>query len=144
MSEKVPNNVVDINLYINTRNKIKKSVKVWPSAYASGLLVKEYKRLGGRYKGQKTNDGLDRWYKEKWVNVCKQNMPPCGRTQSSLKNYPYCRPSIRVNINTPMTVSELVKKYGSKKLQELCKKKRTTALPKDNKAKRIHPRETRK
>ena len=39
------------------------------SAYRSGLLVKEYKERGGEYIGKKNkSSGLNRWFKEKWVN----------------------------------------------------------------------------
>ena len=35
------------------------------SAYRSGLLVQEYMRHGGTYKGQdKQHEGLNRWFKE--------------------------------------------------------------------------------
>ena len=37
-------------LYNRVRNKVKNRVKVWPSAYASGQVVSEYKRAGGGYK----------------------------------------------------------------------------------------------
>lgn len=142
-SERVPSNVLDKNLYIKARNKVKKRVKVWPSAYASGQLVQEYKKLGGRYsgkKGSKDKAPLDRWYKEKWVNVCKpkgRGYEKCGRKQSKVREYPYCRPSVRVTKQTPMTVSEIVKKDGKEKLQKLCKTKRKEALPKKGKAQRV-------
>jgi hypothetical protein len=45
----VPDNVLDPVKYIAARKKVKKRVDVWPSAYASGQLVQEYKRMGGRY-----------------------------------------------------------------------------------------------
>ena len=143
----VPDNVVDKTLYTKIRNDVKKRVKVWPSAYASGQVVREYKAAGGRYRGKKSGSDLDRWYKEKWVNVCKpqgRGYAPCGRSESKVSRYPYCRPSVRVNSSTPMTVGELKKKYGPEKLKQLCKKKRTTALPKDGKARRIRPRETKR
>ena len=38
-----PNNKL---LYNKVKNIAKKKFKVWPSAYASGWLVKEYKRRG--------------------------------------------------------------------------------------------------
>lgn len=147
--ENVPDNVIDKQLYIKARNKVKKRVKVWPSAYASGQIVSEYKRMGGKYKGSKSKDPkpLDRWYKEKWVNVCKpkgRGYEPCGREKSKVSEYPYCRPSVRVNGSTPMTVGELKKKYGKEKLVDLCKKKRKQALPKDGKARRITPKETKR
>ena len=77
-------------LYNKIKNKVKKSSKVWPSAYASGQLVRQYKAKGGKYKCSfgklkcsfgklkcsfgklKCSFGsIDRWFKEKWVNVCK-------------------------------------------------------------------------
>jgi len=133
--ESVPENVLDPKLYRKIREKIKKRVKVWPSAYASGQLVTEYKRAGGRYTGGKKSGNLDRWYREKWVNVCDGTK--CGREKSSVKDYPYCRPTVRVNSKTPMTVSEIRKKYGTKKLKEMCVLKRKTALPKDGKPQRV-------
>ena len=39
------------------------------SAYRSGLLVQEYKSRGGTYVGSKNkSSGLNRWFREKWVN----------------------------------------------------------------------------
>jgi len=140
---KVPDNVVDKDLYRKIRNKVKNRVKVWPSAYASGQLVKEYKSAGGRYKGKKKSGDdapLDRWYKEKWVNVCKPTnggYAKCGRKKSKVSEYPYCRPSVKVSSKTPMTVSELKKKYGKKKLDELCEKKQSSGTPKGKKPRRI-------
>lgn len=148
---KVPKNVIDRDLYIKIRNKVKNRVKVWPSAYASGQVVKAYKDAGGRYRGKKPSADkapLDRWYTEKWVNVCKPKTgggyEKCGRKQSKIKDYPYCRPSVRVNAKTPTTVGEIKSKYGKQKLEELCKKKRNQALPKGGKARRISPKETRR
>ena len=37
-------------LYNRVKAEAKKKYKVWPSAYASGWLTKEYKRRGGKYK----------------------------------------------------------------------------------------------
>jgi hypothetical protein len=42
-------------LYATVRAAAKKKFKVWPSAYASSWLVKEYKRRGGKYSGSKAN-----------------------------------------------------------------------------------------
>ena len=35
-------------LYESIKNEAKKRFRIWPSAYASGWLVKEYKRRGGK------------------------------------------------------------------------------------------------
>jgi hypothetical protein len=37
-------------LYARVKAEAKRKFKVWPSAYASGWLVKEYKRRGGKYR----------------------------------------------------------------------------------------------
>lgn len=52
---------------------------------------------------------LNRWYKEKWVDVSRKDKdgkhPPCGRSKAKLsgKGYPKCRPSVKVSSNTPKT-----------------------------------------
>ena len=51
--------------------------------------------------------GLRRWFKEKWVNT--QTGGKCGEGGSVAKTGKYCRPSVRVNSKTPVTVSELSK-----------------------------------
>jgi hypothetical protein len=126
---KVPENVVNKSLYIKIREKVKKSVKVWPSAYASGLVVKEYKKAGGKYLQKtgtsKKSSDLKRWYNEKWINVCYYpKIVNCGRKKTEEKNYPYCRPLYKINSKTPTTVKEIINKYGKEKLKELCNKKR--------------------
>jgi hypothetical protein len=66
-----------------------------PSAYRSGALIKEYKRLGGRFK----EDGgrpLERWFKESWQDV--------GNKEG---DYPLYRPTKRVSKDTPKTASEV-------------------------------------
>ena len=37
-------------LYARVKAEAKRKYKVWPSAYASGWLTKEYKKRGGTYK----------------------------------------------------------------------------------------------
>ena len=37
-------------LYARVKAEAKKKYKVWPSAYASGWLTKEYKKRGGTYE----------------------------------------------------------------------------------------------
>lgn len=118
----VPANVLDAELYRRVREKVKKTVEHWPSAYASGLVVQAYKKAGGRYSGEKGGGKLDRWYREKWVNVCEKSKGKylsCSSKDST--RYPYCRPSVRVNRSTPKTASELTKKQ----LLVMCAKKRS-------------------
>ena len=114
---------INKELYNKTKNTIKRRSRVWPSAYASSHLVRAYKSKGGKYRCAKFGS-LDRWFKEKWVNVCKPlgngKYQTCGRKSSSWKNYPYCRPLRMVNKNTPRTVGELKKS----KIKAMCRKKR--------------------
>jgi hypothetical protein len=112
-------------LYNRIKKKVKARVKVWPSAYASGQLVREYKRRGGKYKTKRKMSfgSLKRWFKEQWVDVCRpkgKSYAKCGRKSSSRKGYPYCRPLKRVSKDTPRTVREI----GKKKIKEMCKRKR--------------------
>jgi len=87
-------------------------------------------------KWKNSSNGLTRWFEEKWVNVCKKkkdgSYATCGRKKSSLKNYPYCRPLHRINKKTPMTVGEMVKKYGKKKIDVMCNKKNNKKIVKSN------------
>ena len=39
----------NMTLYNRVKAEAKRKFKVWPSAYASGWLVQEYKRRGGKY-----------------------------------------------------------------------------------------------
>ena len=97
----------DIVLY----EKIKKEIsdKYKHSAYRSGLIVKQYKKeYKNKYKsddayiGEKPKlSNLERWFKEMW------------RSDSGNIGYKYkddiYRPTIRVNKDTPITLSELSK-----------------------------------
>lgn len=38
-------------LYNRVKSEAKKKFDVWPSAYASAWLTKEYKKRGGKYSG---------------------------------------------------------------------------------------------
>jgi hypothetical protein len=50
--------------------------------------------------------GLDRWFAEKWVDV--KTGKECGRQEGEKRRgYPACRPSVRVNEDTPKTSGEL-------------------------------------
>jgi|TARA_R100000654_G_C2683925_1_gene127678 hypothetical protein len=86
-------------LYDKVKAEIKKKVPKH-SAYRSGLIVKEYKKRGGKYEGAKNEKkGLSRWFKEDW------------RTQDGSKTYKkkgdIFRPTKRVTAKTPTTMKEL-------------------------------------
>lgn len=95
-----PPNVLDSKLYEKARNKYK---HLRHSAYKSGLVVQEYKRLGGKYSGKKAQKkGLSRWFKEEWRNQD-------GKVGYKRKSDIY-RPTKRITSKTPTTHGELTKR----------------------------------
>lgn len=91
----------DSALYTRITKNVRSTVKRWPSAYASGLVVQRYKAAGGEYEPtcRRLEGGLTKWFAEKWVDVCEPSLPICGRgTKRSTteteykKKYPKCRP----------------------------------------------------
>ena len=113
--------------------KTKKSIKVNKSKKCPKGSRRNSKtgrcRKSNAKKSNRKNSGLKRWFNEKWVNVCEKrgkSYAPCGRKKvEDSKKYPYCRPLHRINKGTPMTVSELIKKHGLKKIKQMCSKKNT-------------------
>ena len=122
---KIPENVINKKLYLKIKAKIQGEIKRkkrrW-GAYDSGRLVREYKKDGGKYKGKKSNSELERWYKEKWIDACKWPIKsPCGRSKEK-RSITYCRPSIKVNSQTPKTIQEFTKKEIKSKCLDKKKK----------------------
>lgn len=100
----------------NTYNK--------PSAYKSGFIVKKYKELykdkygsENAYKDDGKEKNLKRWYNEKWTNL-------------SIGGYPTYRPTVRINKNTPKTVSEISDKRIKEQIVLKQKIKGNKNLPK--------------
>jgi len=84
------------------------------------------------------NENLDRWFKEKWVDISKKvdgKHPPCGREAASKKHgaYPKCRPSKRVSSDTPETSGEM-----SKSEKESAVRQKRRAEKKSRKDKKPH------
>lgn len=78
-----------------------------------------YKKKGGKYRCSSFGS-LDRWFKEKWIDVCKRSSSgknlPCGRKKiGDKRKYPYCRPSRRVSSKTPRTRLEIPKNVLKKR-----------------------------
>ena len=104
---------VDKELY----EKVKKEIYAkYPqhSAYRSGLLVQEYKKRGGTYKGSETKpNGLNPWFAERWTNQR-------GEVGYKYKSDVY-RPNVRVTQDTPTTFKELSKDEIKKARSEKAK-----------------------
>ena len=75
----------------------KRKFKVWPSAYASGFVVQQYKRLyrkkHGSLSGAFRGDDLGKWFNDKWVRITSTGniAGPCGG-RSSKEGKPKCLP----------------------------------------------------
>jgi hypothetical protein len=109
---------IDKELYKRVKKMADKKFPSKTGIYKSSWIVKEYKKRGGEYKGQKpSKSGLKRWYKEEWVDLNRPikdrsgkiiGYEQCGRDKlpSTIK-YPLCRPMKRISKKTPKTVGEL-------------------------------------
>jgi len=115
---------IDEELY----NKVKEDIiKKYPkhSAYRSMMIQKKYKELGGKYKTKPNKKNLNQWLDEKWSNVYayinENKTVQCG--DNEYVKYSACRPLIRINDNTPLTIDELLELHGKRKLNKLIKEK---------------------
>ena len=125
---------------------------VYPSAYANGYAVQVCEGTKPDYlditesdsvyqqriaeleqedqedqEGESQND-LQRWYKEEWVNVCEKGDGPggyaiCGSGKGieDPENYPYCRAYHRLPGTPVVTAQELTQE----EIDMMCKKKRS-------------------
>jgi hypothetical protein len=110
------------DLYDEVKEKIMTSYKK-NSAFASGAIVKEYKRQGGKYKDDKKPRNLKRWFEEKWVDV----NPVLGIINDSA--YPVFRPTNKVNERTPTLLQNIPKDNLKKQYQLKQKYKGEKNLP---------------
>lgn len=102
------------------------------SAYKSMYMVKLYKDYGGRFssklkKGSAHGEvGVKRWNKERWIQVIPYlesgKISACGG-DGGVRKKKVCRPLIRVNKETPITINEVIDKIGKKEMLRLAKKK---------------------
>lgn len=86
----------DRELHASVKAEAKRRFKVWPSAYASAWLVREYKRRYKKKHGKGRgfrSDNLKKWFKEKWVRMSSSGkiLGPCG-DRSEGEGKPKCLP----------------------------------------------------
>ena len=91
----------------------KRKFKVWPSAYASGYVVQQYKRLykkkHGSMSGAFRGDNLGKWFNESWVRITSSGKiaGPCGG-RSSKEGKPKCLPKAKAQSLTTEQRKRLV------------------------------------
>ena len=91
----------------------KRKFKVWPSAYASGYVVQQYKRLykkkHGSMSGAFRGDNLGKWFNENWVRITSSGniAGPCGG-RSSKEGKPKCLPKAKAQSLTTEQRKRLV------------------------------------
>lgn len=91
----------------------KRKFKVWPSAYASGYVVQEYKRLykkkHGSMSGAFRGDDLGKWFNESWVRITSSGKiaGPCGG-RSKKEGKPKCLPKAKAQSLTTAQRKRLV------------------------------------
>jgi len=96
------------------------------SAYKSMFINKTYKELGGKYKTKNKSKmgSTDKWNKEEWIQVLPYlkngEKIACGMDNKKNK---VCRPFKRINKDTPITLTELLKLHSKKDLINLSNKK---------------------
>ena len=129
----IPDNVINKQLYELIKKQADKKYKR-DGLYKSAWIVKAYTEAGGMYSGKPSPGGIRRWLdKEDWVSVIPylrdKQIVKCGSADGKLIA---CRPMVRANDKTPITLPELLKIHSRDKLLKL-------ALEKEkNPAKRIN------
>jgi histone H1/5 len=115
-----------------SKSSRKKSRKKSKSSRKKSRKKSKSSRKKSRKKSKSKSTGLKRWFKERWIDVCKlPKIVECGRKKTGKnwkKNYPYCRPYKRVNSGSPKTAKEIMKSKGIKELRKRCKQKRRSPL----------------
>tara|TARA_B110001450_G_scaffold251001_1_gene270491 strand:- start:599 stop:1006 length:408 start_codon:yes stop_codon:yes gene_type:complete len=114
-------NAINKTLYKKVVKDAKTKFDVWPSAYASMWVQREYQKLGGTYS--KKDTGLKDWRQSKWIQVLPLlqdgKIIECGADNKETKA---CRPIIR-SADTSITIQELLELYSVEDIIKLAKKK---------------------
>jgi hypothetical protein len=122
----------DKKLYATVKSEADEKFLAKTSIYKSSWIIREYKKRGGLFEDpKKSNQGLTRWFKEKWTDINRPGQP-CGRAKATLDDkYPLCRPTIRVTKQTPKLLEDISKKdieIANKKKQQIKNKSRLVKI----------------
>ena len=124
------NKFLDKDIY-NRAKKLADEKYKKHSAYKSMYMMEQYEKLGGRINKNLKKSGTATWNKEKWVNLSAiamgiesniKNLTACGQKHPKQKKNPtICRPTKKVNKDTP-NLAQSFSKSQIKKALEIKKK----------------------
>ena len=127
------NKFLDKDIY-NRAKKLADEKYKKHSAYKSMYMMEQYEKLGGRINKNLKKSGTDKWLKEKWKNLSPiamgiesniKNLTACGQKhQKQKKNPTICRPTKKVNKDTPKLAQSFSKSQIKKALEIKKKGKR--------------------
>jgi len=111
---------VDKELYERIKKKI---YEKYPkhSAYRSMMIVKEYKKQGGKYRGEKGEMNIEKWIGQKWSSVNDyyhdREIVACGNTDTMKKfgEMPLCRPLAIIKALNDEQMKEMIEKKNKLK-----------------------------
>lgn len=110
------------DLYQKARAKADEVYGEKTSAFKSGYIQQQYKKMGGKYKKQSASsrkkNPLAEWFNAQWKNI-----------NPDKKGYPLFRPTRRVSKRTPLTVDEIDPKNLKQQMELKQKIKGTQNLP---------------
>lgn len=113
---------INKQLYKEVVQEAKQKFDTYPSAYASMFIQKRYQELGGEYT--KKGVGLKSWLQSKWIQVLpllkEGKVVDCGDDNKETKA---CRPTVRVDESTPITLQELLELHSVKDIIKAAEKK---------------------
>jgi len=114
----------DKELYERIKKKIYEKYPVH-SAYRSMMIVKEYKKAGGKYRGEKGEMNIEKWLGQKWSSVNDYyhtgEIVACGASDTKKKfgEYALCRPLAIIKSMNREQMKELINEKNKLKSKHL-------------------------
>jgi hypothetical protein len=108
---------IDKELYHMIKQMANKVFKSPSGIYRSMWISRMYRKAGGRYADVKTNSKIKKWLLERWIDtnqpIYKNNKiigyKKCGSKNTQNNLYPLCRPTRRIDKETPLTLQNIDK-----------------------------------
>ena len=118
MSKNVPK---DTELWAKIQEMAKTTFREHPTAYSNAWAVRRYAKLGGEWETE--GGDLDDLFREGWVDVVALlkdgKVVQCGKGDKGKA----CRPTKRINKETPITLQELLELHSVKNILKFAERK---------------------